>query len=484
MPPAHELTAAPSPRVPALSVPRVAVRERVALAVLALAALSFLIPSAPTYDPWAWIIWGREILHLDLVDRRRAVVEAAARAAHDAVRAVRRRCAPRPVAVRRARRGDRRRRRWSSASPGGSAGSPRAPPRRPPTRSRPGRCATRRSATRRACWSRSAVPPSTATSPAARAGGLPLRPRRRASAPRGLAVRRPLRPLAAVARARASARARAGRLRRAAGALAGARAVGLGRPAARRAPRPDAERRQRRLRRRPGRHAVLDQFTAMLLPPVWVGLGRARVVLLLRRGPTRSERRAVLGLARGGVVLGRRGRVMTSDGFSGNTRYLILPAALACVLAGVGVGWLVRRVPRRARRGRGGGRSRSSPPGLRRAERRIASSRARIGRLPGAADRRPRRRGRPRGRPRALLACGTPTPARSRCPRWRGDCTTPTAVRSASAPGDARRAGGRLPLQDDEHAAVPRRRSRASAGEAAVRTFAIAGGWRIVGRCR
>lgn len=34
---------------------------------LALAALSLLLPSTPTYDPWAWIIWGREILHLDLV---------------------------------------------------------------------------------------------------------------------------------------------------------------------------------------------------------------------------------------------------------------------------------------------------------------------------------------------------------------------------------------------------------------------------------
>src|SRR6476469_2005215 len=65
MPPAHELTA-PSPRVPALSVPRIAVRYRVALAVLALTALTFLIPSAPTYDPWAWIVWGREIAHLDL----------------------------------------------------------------------------------------------------------------------------------------------------------------------------------------------------------------------------------------------------------------------------------------------------------------------------------------------------------------------------------------------------------------------------------
>jgi hypothetical protein len=36
------------------------------LACLGLAALSLLAPSVPTYDPWAWISWGREIIHLDL----------------------------------------------------------------------------------------------------------------------------------------------------------------------------------------------------------------------------------------------------------------------------------------------------------------------------------------------------------------------------------------------------------------------------------
>jgi hypothetical protein len=36
-------------------------------ACLAAAALSLLLPSTPTYDPWAWIVWGREIAHLDLV---------------------------------------------------------------------------------------------------------------------------------------------------------------------------------------------------------------------------------------------------------------------------------------------------------------------------------------------------------------------------------------------------------------------------------
>jgi hypothetical protein len=43
-------------------------RFYVTLAVVALviAALTLLIPSTPSYDPWAWIVWGREIIHLDL----------------------------------------------------------------------------------------------------------------------------------------------------------------------------------------------------------------------------------------------------------------------------------------------------------------------------------------------------------------------------------------------------------------------------------
>ena len=58
---------------PALVLPRLGLRarrvlehRRVPLAVVALALLTFAIPSAPTYDPWAWIEWGREILHFDL----------------------------------------------------------------------------------------------------------------------------------------------------------------------------------------------------------------------------------------------------------------------------------------------------------------------------------------------------------------------------------------------------------------------------------
>ena len=35
-------------------------------ACLALAVVSLLAPSSPTYDPWAWLVWGREVAHLDL----------------------------------------------------------------------------------------------------------------------------------------------------------------------------------------------------------------------------------------------------------------------------------------------------------------------------------------------------------------------------------------------------------------------------------
>jgi hypothetical protein len=33
---------------------------------LVIGALSLLIPSTPSYDPWAWLVWGREIVHLKL----------------------------------------------------------------------------------------------------------------------------------------------------------------------------------------------------------------------------------------------------------------------------------------------------------------------------------------------------------------------------------------------------------------------------------
>lgn len=39
---------------------------RAIIGCLVLAAASLLLPSTPTYDPWAWLLWGREILDLDL----------------------------------------------------------------------------------------------------------------------------------------------------------------------------------------------------------------------------------------------------------------------------------------------------------------------------------------------------------------------------------------------------------------------------------
>ncbi len=37
-----------------------------AAAAVAIGALSLLLPSTPSYDPWAWLVWGREIVHLHL----------------------------------------------------------------------------------------------------------------------------------------------------------------------------------------------------------------------------------------------------------------------------------------------------------------------------------------------------------------------------------------------------------------------------------
>ncbi|WP_320673293.1 hypothetical protein [Patulibacter defluvii] len=47
-----------TPRTPVIAV---------AAAVLVVALLSLILPSTATYDPWAWIVWGREAFHGDLV---------------------------------------------------------------------------------------------------------------------------------------------------------------------------------------------------------------------------------------------------------------------------------------------------------------------------------------------------------------------------------------------------------------------------------
>jgi len=37
-----------------------------AIVALIVGALSLLIPSTPSYDPWSWLVWGREIVHINL----------------------------------------------------------------------------------------------------------------------------------------------------------------------------------------------------------------------------------------------------------------------------------------------------------------------------------------------------------------------------------------------------------------------------------
>ncbi len=71
--PTAELTApavAPSSRARTPGIARYLAGGRVYLALggvaLAIGALSLLIPSTPSYDPWAWLVWGREVVHLNL----------------------------------------------------------------------------------------------------------------------------------------------------------------------------------------------------------------------------------------------------------------------------------------------------------------------------------------------------------------------------------------------------------------------------------
>ena len=348
------------------------------------------------------------------LDRRRPVVEAAAGPADHAVRALRRPRA-RPVAVRRPGRRHRRRRH----------GLPRrAAPRRRAGRRRRGRrlrgravdrCATPRWATPRACSSRSGWPRSTATSPGARArpslfgiGAALLRPEAW-----------PFLGLYGLWLLWRDRRARAGYvaagLRRAArccgccpscGARATCCAPRTGRTTRAPTARPSPTTRSREVappvRRRCSRPALWTGLAALVVMMVAApGLGppRARVA---RRRP-RAGRRA---------SGSPRSPCMTNDGFSGNARYLIMPAAVACVLgrrrASAGSSGPCPRAGSRAALAVGGavrrGRGR-----LRRAERRPPRRRPRVGLLPGAPHRRPRAAPSTQaGGPTACRRCGTP----------------------------------------------------------------------------
>ena len=180
---------------------------------------------------------------------------------------------------------------------------------------------------------------------------------------------------------------------------------------------------------------------------------------------------------------------MTNDGFSGNARYLIMPAAVACVLAGTGIGWLIRALPARVV---GGGfavaaLSVVAARGLRGPERRSASTpsaasvyyQARLtDGLAGAIAQ--------AGGPDRLKACGTAYTGAFQVPSvaWLlGEHTT--TVRSASAPGRRAAAGARPSscARATTSGSHPVPGIESLGGEAGVQTFAISGGWRIVGNC-
>jgi hypothetical protein len=55
-----------APAAPRWSLPPGRFYAALILVALIVGAVSLLIPSTPSYDPWAWIVWGREIVHINL----------------------------------------------------------------------------------------------------------------------------------------------------------------------------------------------------------------------------------------------------------------------------------------------------------------------------------------------------------------------------------------------------------------------------------
>jgi hypothetical protein len=337
MPPAQELTASRT-SVPALALPRVAVRHRVALVIAGLTALTFLAPAAPTYDPWAWIIWGREILHLDL-----STVDGPS-------------WKPLPVLL---------------TTPFSLFGG-LAPDLW---------LFVARAGTIAGVWFAFSLARRLGGTPAGVAAAVPY-----ALAPwtvRNGAMGNSEGILVALAFA-AVERHLDGRYRTAFALALGAallrpeawpvvglyglwllwrrpevRALVVGGFASlpalwllpewwgsgdllRAAHRAQAPRSNSPAFADDPVHAVLEQFTTMLTPVVWIGLAALVLVVVVRRAPSRRDAAVVGVLLAGALLWVVEVAVMTSDGFSGNVRYLVMPAAVLCVAAGVGAGWLVR----------------------------------------------------------------------------------------------------------------------------------------------
>jgi hypothetical protein len=469
--------------VPALTVPRVVVRHRVALAVLALTALTFLMPSAPTYDPWAWIIWGREVLHLDL-----STVDGPS-------------WKPLPVLL---------------TTPFALFGS--LAPDLWLFVARAGAIAGVVMAFRVA-RRLGGVPAGAAAAAAYAIAPWTLRNAALGNS-EGLLVAL---ALAAVDRHLAGRPKQAFLLGLGAALLRPEAWPFLGvyglwllwrEPGVRRVViagfvalpllwlLPElwgsgdllrAAHRAHTPRANSAAFAddpiveVVRQFGTMLTPALWVGLGALAAGLLLRIGSSRRDRRIAIALAVGAAVWVAEVAVMTNDGFSGNARYLIMPAAIVCVLAGVGIGWMVRALPRRVA---GGALAVAilaivaaagfAAPSVNRLDAVRASVYYQARLSDGLRDAVAQAGGRDR-----LLACGTPYTGAFQVPAvaWLLHQHT-TVVRSASAPGDPPPQTPAIVFRSKttstSHPVPP---IDSIGGEAAVDTFAIAGGWRIVGRC-
>ncbi len=87
---------------------------------------------------------------------------------------------------------------------------------------------------------------------------------------------------------------------------------------------------------------VLSRLGDSVILPVLL-LAAAAIVIAWRRG--NRQLLVIALLAAGWVVVVA---LMAEFGFTGSRRYLIGPAALTCVLAGVGAGWLIAAVPLRS----------------------------------------------------------------------------------------------------------------------------------------
>jgi hypothetical protein len=464
-------------------VPRVVVRHRVALIVLALTLLTFLAPSAPTYDPWAWIIWGREVLHLNLstVDgpswKPLPVLLTTPFAIFGSLAPDLWLFVARAGAIAGVVMAFRVARRLGGVPAGAAAAAAYAI----------------------APWTirNAALGNSEGLLVALVLGAIDRhlagRPRHAFLLGLGAALLRPeawpflgLYGLWLLWREPAARKLviagfvslpllwllpelwGSGDLLRAAHRAQTPRAN-----SAAFADDPVVE--------------VVRQFGTMLTPAMWVGLGALVVAAVLRIGSSRRDRRITFGLVVAGAIWVGEVAVMTNDGFSGNARYLIMPAAIACVVAGVGIGWIIRALPKRltgsavavgvltivAAAG-------FAAPSVHRLDAVRASVYYQARLTDGLRDAVAQAGGKDR-----LLACGTPYTGAFQVPAvaWLLDQHT-TVVRSASAPGDAPPQVPAIVFRSKttstSHAVPP---IDSIGGEEAVETFAIAGGWRIVGRC-